>query len=232
MQRRHQRGAGVVALRHQRAHGHVGQRRIEGRHRLVGQQQRRPLVQRARDADALQLAARESVAALEQTVFQRQPCQRFMCPGDVRRPEQRGERSRRRPFAESPRQHGRHHAQPWRNRRRLVHGADARAQLAQGRRLQLPRVGFQRRDLPLDRTQRGAEHAQQRALARARRADDGQPFPRPRRQRNALQRTLAVRMHHTHARKRKAHAMPAEFPPLPRTGGGWGEGAPRMQRLT
>jgi hypothetical protein len=54
-----------------------------------------------------------------------------------------------------------------------VHRADARAQLLQRAGRQLPRLCAQRLHFAFTGSQRGAEHTQQRGLARARGADDG-----------------------------------------------------------
>ena len=48
----------------QQAHDLLGRFRIEAGHRFVGQQHARPLRQRARDRDALRLAAGERAGAL------------------------------------------------------------------------------------------------------------------------------------------------------------------------
>ena len=126
------------ALRDQLADRQVGQRRVERRHRLVGQQQLGRLVEHARHAHALQLAAGEPVAAVEQPVGQVQPGQHGLRAGDVGRHQQRGQGAPARPGAQPARQHRGDDAQPRRNRRRLVDQPDARAQRLQRPRAQLP----------------------------------------------------------------------------------------------
>ena len=75
------------------------QNRIEGGNRLVGQDQDGLLLQNAGDADALQLAAGELVATLENFVGQVEPGQRFACAGNIERIKQRGQRFPDRPLA-------------------------------------------------------------------------------------------------------------------------------------
>jgi hypothetical protein len=70
---------------------------------------------------------------------------------------------------------------------------------------QLPRLRAQRLHLAFTGPQCRAEHAQQRRLARARRADDGDALAIARGQRHPGQRALAVGMHHAHAVERKTH---------------------------
>jgi len=62
-----------VSLSDERADAQVGERGIERRHRLVGEDDLRLLVEDAGDADALQLAAREAVAAVEDAVAEVEP---------------------------------------------------------------------------------------------------------------------------------------------------------------
>ena len=68
----------------QRQHA-VGGRRIEAGDRLVGQDQRRLLRHRARDADALLLAARQLVGAPQRAVEQADALERFQRQSSCRR---------------------------------------------------------------------------------------------------------------------------------------------------
>ena len=66
------RHAEIVAQRAEQVDDRHAQRRIDHRHRLVGHDQRGPRDQRARDGDALQLAARQLVRIASAHLGQRQ----------------------------------------------------------------------------------------------------------------------------------------------------------------
>jgi hypothetical protein len=86
------------------------------------------LIEHAGNADALQLATGELVAAGKQLVGQIDAFQRGASAGHVERVNQRSQRFPGRPLAELAGQHGGYHALPAGNRRRLMDGADAGAQ--------------------------------------------------------------------------------------------------------
>ncbi|MDH6593264.1 hypothetical protein M2165_003153 [Variovorax sp. TBS-050B] len=94
-----------------------------------------------------------------------------------------------------------------------MHGADARAQALQRAGVEPPGRRVEQPDLAFGRPQRRAEHAQQRGLARARGADDRHALARPRGQRHAGERTLAVRVDHADGVDREAHAQRPSFLP-------------------
>ena len=136
------------------------------------------LVEHPGNADALQLAAGEAVAALEQAVGEVEPGQRRPGAGDVDRVEQRKQPLGRRPASEAAGEDGGDDAQARRNRRRLMDGADARAQAAQVAGRQLPGIGAEYLEASDGRAQGGAEQAEQAGLAGARGADHGNALAR------------------------------------------------------
>ena len=163
----------------------VGERRIERRDRLVGEDQVGPLVEHAGDADALQLAAREAVAAVEDAVAEVEPRERRARACGIARHEQRGERLPGRPRAEPAGEHGGDDAQPRRDRRALVDDADARAQAAQ-------RAGAERPRDRRRRSRRGPRSAAATCRARAPASSCRRPTARsPRRARRARARADA-----------------------------------------
>lgn len=112
--------------------GMAGEHRVHGRDRFVGEDQLGALVEHPGDADPLQLAAGKLVAALEQLVAEIQALQRVVGAGAVQRIDQAGQALPQRPLAEASGQYRADHPLPWRQRRRLVDQADARAQALAG----------------------------------------------------------------------------------------------------
>lgn len=110
----------------------AGEHRVHGRDRFVGEDQLGALVEHPGDADPLQLAAGKLVAALEQLVAEIQALQRVVGAGAVQRIDQAGQALPQRPLAEASGQYRADHPLPWRQRRRLVDQADARAQALAG----------------------------------------------------------------------------------------------------
>jgi len=88
VQARHQRGVAALCLLVEQAKRVIGQHRIHGRNRFVGQDQFRLLVEHPGDADALQLAAGELVAAHVELVRQVQSGKRFGRAAAVQRVDQ------------------------------------------------------------------------------------------------------------------------------------------------
>ena len=148
----------------ERADGLVGERRIERRYRLVGEDQLGPLVQHAGDADALQLAAREPVAAVEEAVVEVEAGERRRAPRRVAAATSSDASARQTgQHAEPAGEHGGDDAQARRDRRRLVDDADAaraaaaapRADSAHGSApATTTRPSLGRSDVPSTRTQR------------------------------------------------------------------------------
>ena len=158
------------------------------------------LVQHAGDADALQLAAGEAVAAVEHAVAEVEPRERLARAGRVARQQQRGERLPGRPRAEPAGEHGGDDAQPRRNRRRLVHHADARAQGAAARRA--PSCHGSAPSTSTVPAGRLAAPCRGRAAASSCPRPTGRSRPRARpreRQRDAVQGAVAVRMNEADA---------------------------------
>ena len=216
MQARHQRDAPGGRLAVQLADGKIREGRIHGRYRLIGKQQIGSLIQHARHADPLQLPARKLIAALEQAVGQVEPRQLLARPGNVRGIEQRQRRLPPRPLAQTAGDDGRDGALARRDRRRLVHHADAAAQARESRTRELPGVALEHRNAPFGRPHRGAKNAQQRALARPGGADDRQPLAAPGGKRDCAQRALAIGVDDTDTRKFETHAVrPMEVKTVP-----------------
>src|SRR5450755_1054749 len=205
VQRGDQRGAARLAGFDERTDTHVGQRRVERRHRLVGEDDVGTLVEHAGDADALQLASREAVATIEDAIAEVEAGQRLASASGVARHEQRGERLPGRPRAEAPGEDGGDNAQPRRDRRSLVDDADARAQAPQLAPRKLPRVAAGNGHPPLGRPQRRAEHTHQARLAGARRADHGGAFARRERDRYVAQRAVPIGVDEAGAVELQAH---------------------------
>src|ERR1019366_1196385 len=151
VQRSDERRAVRFARGDQGADGFVGERRIEGRDRLVGEDEVGPLIQHAGDADALQLAAREAIATVEDAIGKIERRQRRARACDVAGYDERGQRLPRRPGAEPAGEHRRDDAQPWWNRRALMDDADAGAQAPQLACGQAPRVDARDGDAALGR---------------------------------------------------------------------------------
>ena len=151
----------------------VGERRVERRHRLVGEDQRRAAgTARGRCRRAAAGRPRAGRSDRRRARRGRAAPSAARAPAASPRHEQRGERLPRRPGAEPAGEHGGDDAQARRDRRALVHDADARAQAPQRAGAEPPRVVVaEHLDAALARPQRRAEDAQQRRLAGARRAD-------------------------------------------------------------
>ncbi len=98
--------------------------------------------------------------------------------GDVGRVEQRKQPLGGRPASEAAGEDGGDDAQARRNRRRLMDGADARAQTAQVAGRQLPGIGAEHVETPDGRAQGGAEQTEQAGLAGPRGADHGNALAR------------------------------------------------------
>ncbi|MCY1430653.1 hypothetical protein D9M71_466040 [compost metagenome] len=150
-----------------------GEHRVHGRHRFVGEQDFRLLVQGAGDADPLQLAAGQLVAALEQLVGEIQALQCGPGAGDIDRIDQAGQTFPQRPLTETPGQHGGHHPLPGWQGRCLVNQPDARAQALACPAAKRPRLVAEQLVGAGGRHQVGGENAQQGGLAGTGRADDG-----------------------------------------------------------
>ncbi len=151
----------------------VGQRRVERRHRLVGQQQGGAAGTAPAPCHALQLATREAIAAVEQPVGQRQARQRLVRPAQCRRdaaattgPCPPTIARAARPARRSPRAGAAAAAAPGARRR------CGRAGFRKAPEPQLPRRRAEQFDLPFGGPQRRTGDPQQRRLARARRADE------------------------------------------------------------
>jgi hypothetical protein len=156
----------------------VGQRRVQGRRRFVGQHQVRPLDQQPGQGDPLPLATGEPVGALEHPVGQAHPLQRRPHVLQSGRADQRPRRPRRRPGAEAPGVHVVHHPQRPRELEVLVHRAGPRPQLPQRPPAQRRGVRPEHPHRTGRREHRPVEDAEQRGLARSRRADDRDPLTR------------------------------------------------------
>ena len=194
MQRGEQGRAARLALGDEGADAEVGEGRIERRHRLVGEDERRPLVEHAGDADALQLAARESIAAIEDPIAEVEPVERVARAGGVARDQQRGERLPRRPGAQAAGENGGDDAQARRDRRALVDDADPRAQPPQRAGAEAPGIVVVDEHATFARPERGAEDADERRLAGARRADHGDALAAGEGERDVAQGALPVRV--------------------------------------
>jgi len=145
----HHRHVARLRIAVQLAHDVVRELRIERRDRLVSQDQVGPLIQNASDADALQLAAGEPVATIEQSLSKIEPHQRGARAGDVEGIGKRGERFPQRPGAETSGENGGYDALARRQRRRLVNRADTRPQSSKSGARQLPRIAIRnRQDTP------------------------------------------------------------------------------------
>ena len=210
VQRRDERGAGRRAVVDQLAQHRVGGGGVERRHRLVGQQQARRLVQRARHGHALQLAARQLVAAVEHALAQAHARERVTRARDVA--GQRATSAARAPRPHWPEPAGQHrgdHAQPRRDRRRLVHEADARAQRLQRAGAQRPRIGAEQRDAAVGRA---AARPRPRAAASSCRRPTARSARRARRRRRsrsiADSPRAAVRVDEADAVESQAHRAP------------------------
>ena len=154
---------------------------------------RRPLVEHAGDADALQLAAREAIAAVEDAVAEVEPVERGARAGGIAGDDERRDRLPRRPGAEAAGEDRGDDAQARRDRRALVDDADrARAAAAARRR----RAATDRRRRRRGALRSAAATCRGRARASSCRRPTGRSRRRarraPRRERDVAQRALAV----------------------------------------
>jgi hypothetical protein len=149
---------------------------IQRRDGLVGKYEVGSLVERARDADALQLPAGETVAAIKQPVRKVHAGERRLGAGNVQRIDQRSERAPERPLPEPAGQYRRHETLSGWQWRRLMNRADSRTQPPQRRPRQTPGIGIAEPQGAGRGTDRSANESQDAGLASTRWADDRHPL--------------------------------------------------------
>ena len=156
------------------AHDLAGDLRVQRRRRLVEQQELRALHQRPGDPDPLALAARQLVGALVDVILQAHPVQQRQRAFDVgarKGAEQRAEVSR---IPEAPGQHVVHDAHAVDEVELLEDHADVAAKGAQAAPAQRRHFTAMETDASATRLHELVDAADQRRLARAARADDGE----------------------------------------------------------
>ncbi|MNM53314.1 hypothetical protein D3C81_644150 [compost metagenome] len=151
----------------------VGQHRVHGRHRLIGQQHLRPLVQRPGNTHPLQLATGQLPALHEQFVGQAQLGQGLARPRHITGVQQVEQPAQHTPLPQSASQHRRHHPLARWQGRRLVHQAYPRTQALAGPGGQRPGLFAEQLQAPAAGLDGGRHQVQQAGLARPRRPDDG-----------------------------------------------------------
>ena len=161
--------------------------RVEARGRLVDQQQLRVLDQGAGDADALALAAGEAVGALVDVLGEADPVEQAQRLGDVVLGVHAQDAAQRAGVAEPAGQHVVHHREPLDQVELLEDHADVAAlqpHLGIG---ELEQVDAVEHDLAAGRLDQPVDAADQRRLAGAARADDGEEVIGPEREAHPLQ---------------------------------------------
>jgi hypothetical protein len=151
----------------------VGEDRVQRGRRLVGEHQLGPLHEQPGDGHPLPLTAGEPLGALEHPVGELHAVQRGQRLGHPLRPQQRPRRPPRRPLRQPAGVDVVHHPKLADQLQVLVHRAHAGAQPAQRAPGQGGRVGTQHPHRSGGRRHRTVGQADQRRLARARGADEG-----------------------------------------------------------
>ena len=178
VERRHHRDAVLLVDPAQELHHGVGQRGVEARHRLVGQDHRRLLEQGPRDGDALLLAARECVHAAIGEAVETHPRQDGVGPRDLGVLEPASERPPARCARERAEQRVLQHGEPALKVELLEHEADARAHPPQRLRRGAGHHVVADPHLAAGRDDEAVQAAQESGLARPARPDEGHELTR------------------------------------------------------
>ncbi|MNG09126.1 hypothetical protein D3C84_925300 [compost metagenome] len=153
----------------------------------------------------MQLAAGQLLALSEELVVQVEPGQCRASPGNIQRVQQVDQALGQPPLTDFSRQHRGDHPLARRQRRRLMHQADARAQALALTGRQVPGLFPQHLQFAVAGAQAGGKYVKQARLARAGRADDGDLFTGFDVQVQAAQRLYSVGMGETDPGQMQGH---------------------------